>query len=130
MASEQFRNLLENLSKRYDYIIIDTPPMNVVSDAIVMRGVGGVMLVARYAQATYEEIGKAMRKIALSGANMLGFALNDVERRPSGYYRYGRYGYYGYGYGYSRRRKRDAPTSRDAAATKTEAETKPERRSL
>ena len=116
LASEQFRNLLENLSKRYDYIIIDTPPMNVVSDAIVMRGVGGVMLVARYAQATYEEIGKAMRKIALSGANMLGFALNDVERRPSGYYRYGRYGYYGYGYSYSRRRNRNASANRDAAS--------------
>lgn len=109
LASAQFESLLDRLSKRYDYIIIDTPPMNVVSDALVMRGVGGIMLVARYAQATYEEIAETMKKIALSGANMLGFVLNDVERRPSGYYRYGRYGYaYGYGYGYSRRRNQNA----------------------
>ena len=76
---------------------------------------------ARYGQATYEELAEAMKKIELSGANMLGFMLNDVERHPFGYYRYGRYGYYsyGYGYGYSRRRNQsanvgDAPSS-DAA---------------
>ena len=123
LASAQFETLLTMLSQRYDYIIIDTPPMNVVSDAIVMRGAGGIMLVARYGQATYEEIAEVMKKIALSGANMLGFTLNDVERRLSGYYRYGRYGYYryGYGYGYSRRRNQTAnvgetpPSGSDAA---------------
>ena len=124
LASAQFETLLAMLSQRYDYIIIDTPPMNVVSDAIVMRGAGGITLVARYGQATYEELAEAMKKIELSGANMLGFTLNDVERHPFGYYRYGRYGYYsyGYGYGYSRRRNRSAnvgaaPSNADAPAS-------------
>ncbi|MBR3570297.1 MAG: polysaccharide biosynthesis tyrosine autokinase [Oscillibacter sp.] len=120
LASAQFQKVMETLSERYDYIIIDTPPMNVVSDAIVIRGAGGVMLVARYAQSTYEEIAGAMKKIELSGANMLGFVLNDVERRPSGYYRYGRYGYYGYeydyGYGYSRRRNQGATANAVSSA--------------
>ena len=120
LASAQFETLLSMLSQRYDYIIIDTPPMNVVSDALVMRGVGGIMLVARYAQATYEELSEAMKKVSLSGANMLGFILNDVERHPAGYYRYGRYGYYryGYSYGYGRRRNQSAnvgASSSDAA---------------
>ena len=108
LSSAQFQNMLERLSEKYDYIIIDTPPMNVVSDAMSMQGVGGILLVVRYAQATYEDLAETMKKIDLSGANMLGFVINDVERHPAGYYRYnryGRYGYYGYGYyGYGRRR--------------------------
>ncbi|MBR4545782.1 MAG: polysaccharide biosynthesis tyrosine autokinase [Oscillibacter sp.] len=110
LSSSQFQELLAALSERYDYVIIDTPPMNVVSDALVMRGVGGILLVARYAQATYEDIAEAMKKIDLSGGNMLGFVVNDVERHPAGAY-YSRYGYrygYGYGYGYGRRRRQTA----------------------
>ena len=113
LSSEQFRDMLERLAEQYDYIIIDTPPMNVVSDAVAMRDVGGVLLVVRYAQATYEDITEAMKKMELSGANMLGFVMNDIERRPpGGYYRYGRYGYYGYGY--SRRRKSTGNAAPDA----------------
>jgi capsular exopolysaccharide synthesis family protein len=117
LGSAQFQNILESLSERYDYIIIDTPPMNVVSDAIVMRGVGGIMLVARYAQTTYEDIGETMKKIALSGMNMLGFVLNDVERNPAKRYRYGRYGYYGYSYSYSYSRRRNASAAVGAAGS-------------
>ena len=113
LGSEQFRELLETLSQRYDYMIIDTPPVNVVSDALVVQGAGGIMLVARYAQTTYEEVAEAMKKIALAGANMLGFTLNDVEH-TAGRYRYGRYGYYygyGYGYAYAARRNREAESA-------------------
>ena len=105
LASSQFADVLDALSQRYDYIIIDTPPMNVVSDAMSIRGAGGVLLVVRYGQVNYEDISGTMKKMDLSGANMLGFVVNDVERHRSGYGRYGYYGYrYGYGYGYGRRR--------------------------
>ncbi|MBR4212210.1 MAG: CpsD/CapB family tyrosine-protein kinase [Oscillibacter sp.] len=126
LASSQFADVLDALSQRYDYIIIDTPPMNVVSDAMSIRAVGGVLLVVRYGQVNYEDISGTMKKMELSGANMLGFVVNDVERRPPGYGRYGYYGYrYGYGYGYGRRRTKavaatpEKPVEDDAPAPET-----------
>ena len=117
LSSTQFATILDDLSRRYDYIIIDTPPMNVVSDAVVMRhAVGGIIFVARYAQTTYEELTESMKKINLAGLNTLGFVINDVDRARGGSYYHYRYRYqyggygYGYGYGYSRRRNRNATT--------------------
>ena len=112
LSSAQFQTVLKSLSERYDYIIIDTPPMNIVSDAMAMHAGGGILLVVRYARATYEDLSEAVKKMKLTDANMLGFIVNDVERNPPGLYsnRYKRYGYYGYyAYSYSRRRKQTTP---------------------
>ena len=115
LASEQFKKLLDVLSSNYDYIIIDTPPINVVSDAMVMKdSISGILLVLRYAITTHEELSACMKQIDLAQANMLGFVMNDVHHNHRSYYynykyrykyKYKDYGYgsYGYGYGYGRR---------------------------
>ncbi len=62
LASNSFKQLLEQFSGNYDYVIIDTPPINVVSDAMVMKGsISGIMLVIRYAMTTYEELANCMK---------------------------------------------------------------------
>lgn len=110
LASEQFVELIDRLSEQYDYIIIDTPPVNVVSDAIVLRDViGGVLFVLRYGSTTYDDVDEAMKKVELADATTIGFILNDVKfEHRAGYYArdkysYSKYGYsnkgYGYGYG-------------------------------
>jgi len=107
LASASFKNLIEMLSKKYEYVIIDTPPVNVVSDAMVIKDVvTGIMLVVRYALTTYDELSACMKQINLAQANVLGFVMNDVHhRRSAAYYnnykyKYKKYGYGGYGYGY------------------------------
>ena len=108
LASANFKSLLEQFSQKYDYVIIDTPPINVVSDAMVMKdSISGIMLVVRYAMTTYEELSDCMKQIELAQANMLGFVLNDVHHNHGASYynykyKYKKYGYgsYGYGYGY------------------------------
>ena len=106
LASNSFKQLLEQFSGNYDYVIIDTPPVNVVSDAMVMKdSISGIMLVIRYAMTTYEELSNCMKQIELAHANMLGFVMNDVHHKHgAGYYnykyKYKKYGYGGYGYGY------------------------------
>ena len=65
LASSQFEDLLESLSQRYDYVIIDTPPMNVVSDAMSIRSAGGVLLVVRYGQVNYDDISATIAGIGL-----------------------------------------------------------------
>ena len=109
LASEQFAELIEKLSVHYDYVIIDTPPVNVVSDAIVLRDViGGVLFVLRYSSTTFDDLDEAMKKVELAEANTIGFILNDVKlEHRGGYYARDKYSYYKYGYsnGYGYRRK-------------------------
>lgn len=101
LASENFKALLEQFARNYDYVIIDTPPVNVVSDAMVMKdSISGIMLVIRYAMTTYEDLANCMKQIELAKVNMLGFVLNDVHHNHgANYYNY-KYKYKKYGYGY------------------------------
>ena len=106
LASSHFKALIEQFGKNYDYVIIDTPPVNVVSDAMVMKdSISGIMLVIRYAMTTYEELSACMKQINLAQVNMLGFVMNDVHHNHGAAYynykyKYKKYGYGGYGYGY------------------------------
>ena len=107
LASQQFSDLLDELEPQYDYILIDTPPINVVSDTMVIsKLISGILLVVRHAQTTFEEAQEALNRAELSEANVVGFVLNNISRKSSGhYYSYKykyKYGYksYGYGYGY------------------------------
>ena len=106
LASQNFQKIIEELSGKYDYIIIDSPPVNVVSDVLVMHNsIVGAMFVTKYASTTYDAIEAALKKIELAEIKMLGFILNDISKPHAGkYYSYKKYGYkygYGYGYGYS-----------------------------
>lgn len=103
LASENFKNLISSLSESYDYIIIDTPPVNVVSDVLTIKdSVSGVILVVRYAQTTYSDIENCIKKTALADMNILGFILNDItSNHGKGYY-----GSYKYDYGYGKKEKK------------------------
>lgn len=71
--------LLDKLKEHYDLIIIDTPPINVVSDALVLTSESaGVVLVARQKQTTYEELNKAIDSLRFAKANIAGVVLTGV----------------------------------------------------
>ena len=102
LDSGQFETIIDKLKSEYDYIIIDTPPVNVVSDVLVMaKSISGVMFVAKHGSTTYENIEEAMKKLRLAEIKMLGFILNNIVMSSGGKY-YNSYKYkYGYKYGYS-----------------------------
>ena len=106
LASENMTSILEKLSERYSIIIIDTPPVNVVTDSMELaRNVSGTIMVVRYGDTTTDDVDEAMKKIEFSKMNMLGFILNGVKTKHKGkYYSKYKYKYYkydkGYGYGY------------------------------
>ena len=98
----------------YDYIIIDTPPINLVSDALpVIKKSDGVILVVRQNLSTHPEVERALSALQFIDAKILGFIVNfsDPDAKSSRYgrkayrYSYSDYGY-GYGYGYSSKDKR------------------------
>ncbi len=90
-SSKNFQEFVNMLSERFDYIILDTPPVLMVSDAISFASyTDGVVLVTRANQSKSNELKEAISFLELAHARVLGVILNDVEVSKSGYaYRYG-----------------------------------------
>ncbi|MCI8554012.1 MAG: CpsD/CapB family tyrosine-protein kinase [Clostridiales bacterium] len=101
LGSENMQVLLDKLKEHYDLILIDTPPVNVVSDALVLAGdTLGVVLVARQKQTTYDELDKALESIRFAKANMAGIILVDVKESMKLNSSYKSYKYKSYDYEY------------------------------
>jgi capsular exopolysaccharide synthesis family protein len=108
--ADRFREMIDGLSKRYDKIIIDTPPIIAVTDAVILsQFVDGVIMVVKCGKSTKEMVRQAKRQLMDVNANIVGAILNDLnmEDRHQGYYYYyyyyRRYGYY-YGEGDSKKK--------------------------
>ena len=87
-------SLIDSLKKVYNYIIIDTPPINVVTDAmIVAKQTSGLVLVAKNRDTTYEQLKKAFETINFSNIRLLGVVLNDSSYTPGKYHKYKGYRY-------------------------------------
>ncbi len=100
VGSDGMLRLIEGLKKNYDYIILDTPPVNVVSDALSLIPLtDGVVLVIRPKYTDRKEVRHAIDQIEFVGGKILGAIANGVQQQKRGYdKRYGM-GRYGYGYG-------------------------------
>jgi len=102
--SESFRQLLDDLAERYDRVILDSPPIMLVTDAVILSTlVNGAVIVARSGATSRVALTEATRYLLDVGSKVLGCILNDfdLEKRGYGYYRYSRYGYYRYGSRYA-----------------------------
>lgn len=111
VSADGMKELMETLSQKYDYIFIDTPPLNIVTEALILsKYATGVMLVTRQKYTMYKMVERAINSLKFANAKIIGFVMNDVEDnkyvyggyRVNGGYRYGnkrsryvRYGYYG-----------------------------------
>ncbi|HIA02637.1 MAG TPA: polysaccharide biosynthesis tyrosine autokinase [Myxococcales bacterium] len=110
LNSLRLNQLIVKLQEKYDMIIVDSPPINAVSDALVMASrVDGVLLVAKAKQTTSEAVKSAYRALHDVDAPVIGTVLNDLQKGYFGYYRKGYYrkGYYRKG-GYHRQETLDA----------------------
>jgi capsular exopolysaccharide synthesis family protein len=95
LSSLQMTKLLDRLALAYDYVLIDSPPVLAVADALELaRIVDGVVVVARRDRATRDEAREIRALVERLGINLLGVVFTDVAA-ASGYYGYGRYGYGG-----------------------------------
>ena len=97
LASNNMKVLLDELSKYYDYVILDTPPINVVTDTLTLvNNIAGIVLIAKQGQSTYDALGEAIDAVKFANGSILGVVVNNVN--ISG----GKYNYkYKYKYRYS-----------------------------
>lgn len=103
IASDKCTELFEELKKRYDYIIVDTPPLGLVTDAFLLMRHTDVNLFIVRQDVTNKNIFSSVIKDLEDRGIKVSIVLNGIETGKSygyGKYRYG-YGYtYGYGYAY------------------------------
>ncbi|MCB1921413.1 MAG: polysaccharide biosynthesis tyrosine autokinase [Candidatus Competibacteraceae bacterium] len=94
----RFEELLQQLNKLFDIVIVDAPPVLAVTDAaIVGRMTGATLLVARAGNHPMRELEQTIKRLAQAGVQVKGFVFNDLDVNRLRY----RYGYKGYVYRYS-----------------------------
>ena len=88
---------LEWASGSYDTVIVDSPPVLAVTDAVIVGQLCGIgLLIARFSESAHKEVSISANRLRQNGVNLRGSILNAVEKRASSYYGYG--GYYAYDY--------------------------------
>jgi tyrosine-protein kinase Etk/Wzc len=89
-----FGEMLELVSGQYDLVVIDTPPVLAVTDAVVIGNhVGTSLLVVRFGHNQQREIALAKQRLEQNGVQVEGAIVNGVQKRASSLYTYGYYGH-------------------------------------
>lgn len=98
IGSPKMIHLVQALSRRFDYVFIDTPPVSVVTDAAILsRYVDGVLLVVRADETTKQALNLSKKNLEDVNARILGVVLNDYNAKK---HSYGNGYYYSYSYSY------------------------------
>jgi len=98
LVSERLNEILKSLRSGFDMVLIDSPPISLISDTSVLATrVDSTILVVRVGMAKIPAILQAKEMLENLGANIFGVVLNDLDvksRRYSGYYYYSKYSDY------------------------------------
>ncbi|GCD09742.1 CpsD/CapB family tyrosine-protein kinase [Clostridium tagluense] len=89
LGSAKMKNFIEQLKKTYDFIILDTPPIVLVTDAqILAQYTDGCLLVISSGEAERDSVIKSKGLLEKVNAKILGTVLNKVDSKKKGYYHY------------------------------------------
>ena len=89
LSSEQMMAMIEELSTQYDFILVDAPPVNMVSDCcIVANMLDGIVLLARQNKARKDGVRLAVNQLQLTNTKLLGCVFNGVAATAKRYYQY------------------------------------------
>lgn len=110
LGSAHAREVIEDLRSRFDYVIIDAPPLLPVTDAAILTNIAdGALLIARYGKTTREQFARAVGNLRSVNAPVLGTILAMTPTK-------GRGTAYEYRYYYSSDKDGAAPAAAPAAA--------------
>lgn len=99
LGSSAFSELLDSAAEKYEYIILDTSPVNLVTDTVLLsKLVDGIIIVVRANRTEKDSVNDAVNSLRLVDAKILGFIFNAAEADgKGGFGKYGKYGSYSYG---------------------------------
>lgn len=94
----KMKNLLLELRKKYDLIVLDTPPLVISTDAVILSEYSdGIVYVCGYDMVSKKQLIQSRKILERAGANIYGMVVNKIDKNG---YSYGNYGYYNYNYKY------------------------------
>lgn len=95
LASKKMKGFIDAVKEQYDYVLFDTPPVNIVADSLALaKHIENVVFVCKAGISVTNEIQKAMSSLKFANAKVLGFIMieaNEKKRKSkyySGYYRH------------------------------------------
>jgi len=89
LGSERMSFLLSNLKKRFDVLVMDSPPTLPASDALLLAPqVDGVVLMVKAGKVNRQMVKKSIEQLRMAKANLLGVVLGQVDIKKEGYYKY------------------------------------------
>lgn len=89
LASETFKEFIEDLSKEYDYVFIDTPPVGLFTDASLVSTISdGVIFVIKSSDTKKEDISLALENLKKVDAHILGAVLTHMPMKDKKYGNY------------------------------------------
>ncbi len=92
LGSKRMEKLLNTLAESFDYIVVDLPPVNTVSDALTLsKHITGLILVVRQNYTSKSELAACVRQLKLSNVNVLGCVMNGKKSSRGGYGKYKSY---------------------------------------
>ena len=95
IGSDRMKKLLDACEESFDYVIIDTPPVTVVTDAVLFNSnVNGYIIATRAEYSNINKLNECVASLEQVGAEVFGIVLSDVKMKKSDgrYSRYSRYG--------------------------------------
>lgn len=97
LGSKRMETIFNELKENFDYIIVDLPPVNIVSDALSIANlITGMIVVIREDYTEKKELERCMRQLTLSNVNVLGCVMNEAKSDSGAYGKYKKYRYYKY----------------------------------
>lgn len=97
LGSSRMASALNKLKEAFDYIIIDLPPVNLVSDAVSISSlISGMIVVIREDYTEKKELERCFRQLELSNVNILGCVMNESKNGNGSYGKYRKNKYYRY----------------------------------
>lgn len=109
LGSERMKVSLDVLRKDFDYILLDLPPVNAVSDPLIASKLtDGMILVVRQNYSNKRSLAEAVRQLRFVDAKILGFVMTSSDSGAKGNKKYYKkyYKQYGYGYGYGQQKEK------------------------
>ncbi|MBR5272366.1 MAG: CpsD/CapB family tyrosine-protein kinase [Clostridia bacterium] len=92
LGSHRMETFLDAMAKKFDYIVIDLPPVNIVSDALaISKYTTGMITVIREGYTEKKELEKCFRQLKLSNVHVLGCVMNGSKSGKGSYGKYKRY---------------------------------------
>ena len=95
LGSRKMNEILKQMEEKYDIILLDTPPVLTVTDAVALSSsVDGILIVAKIGKTKQAALLQAIEQLRQVNANIIGLVINDVDTRSARYYYYYRNYYY------------------------------------